>query len=89
MAAYVAIMTIDREGIDAPYVQLAAILRERITSGEIPPGRRIPSHTELEQEFELARGTIKKALALLKGEGLLVTAPGRGLFVVDQGASGE
>ena len=38
---------------------------------------------ELEQEFDLSRNTIKKALDVLKREGLLVTAPGRGLFVVD------
>lgn len=74
-------MTIDREAVRAPYLQLADILRQRITSGQIPPGRRIPSQMELEQEFEISRNTIKKALDVLKAEGLLETAPGRGLFV--------
>lgn len=36
---------------------------------------------ELEQEFELSRNTIKKALDVLKAEDLIETAPGRGLFV--------
>jgi GntR family transcriptional regulator len=74
-------MTIDRDGVKAPYQQLADILRERIAAGDIPVGRRIPSQMELEQEFDISRNTIKKALDLLKGEGLLETAPGRGLFV--------
>lgn len=74
-------MPVDREGLDAPYVQIANILRERIASGKIQPGRKIPSQMELEQEFDVSRNTIKKALNVLKNEGLLVTAPGRGLFV--------
>lgn len=72
---------IDHEGLRAPYLQLADILRKRIADGVIPPGRRIPSQTELEDEFGLSRNTIKKALGLLKDEGLVETAPGRGLFV--------
>jgi GntR family transcriptional regulator len=76
---------IDHDGMRAPYLQLADILRKRITSGEIPPGRRIPSQTELEQAFGLSRNTIKKALGILKDEGLVETAPGRGLFVAKAG----
>jgi GntR family transcriptional regulator len=76
-------MTIDRDGAVAPYLQLAAILRERIRSGQIPAGRRIPSQSELEQEFDLGRNTIKRAVEILKNEGLVETSPGRGLFVVD------
>ncbi|MDS1270950.1 GntR family transcriptional regulator [Lipingzhangella sp. LS1_29] len=49
----------------------------------MPAGRRVPSQSELEQEFDLGRNTTKKALDVLKKEGLLVTAPGRGLFVSD------
>jgi DNA-binding GntR family transcriptional regulator len=67
--------------VRAPYLQLANILRDRITSGEIPPGRRIPSQMKLEQEFGLSRNTIKKALDVLEAENLVETAPGRGLFV--------
>lgn len=77
-------MTIDPNSATAPYLQLAAILRKRIASGEIEPGRRLPSLMELEQEFPLARNTIRKALDLLKAEGLVIASPGRGLFVVEQ-----
>ncbi|MFI6452244.1 winged helix-turn-helix domain-containing protein [Streptosporangium amethystogenes] len=62
-------------------VPLADILRAQITSGAIPPGRHLPSQTELEQTYPLSRNTIKKALDVLKSEGLVETARGRGLFV--------
>lgn len=77
----VCVVSIDREGVRAPYLQLADILRTRIQTGEIPTGRKLPSQMELEQEFDLSRNTIKKALDVLKAEDLIETAPGRGLFV--------
>jgi DNA-binding GntR family transcriptional regulator len=75
---------IDPDGLRAPYLQLADALRARIEAGEIPPGRKVPSQMELEQESGLSRNTVKKALDVLKNEGLLITAPGRGLFVTER-----
>ncbi|MEU8122147.1 GntR family transcriptional regulator [Spirillospora sp. NPDC049024] len=82
-------MTIDHEGATPKYLQLAAILRKRIESGEIPPGRRIPSETELEAEFDLARGTIRAAIVALRDAGLVETVRGKGSFVVGPGNDGE
>ncbi len=76
-------MTIDREGVLAPYLQLAEILRARIVSGKIPVGRRLPSRHELVAEFDLSPNTIKKALDILKAEGVLESSPGRGVYVKD------
>lgn len=76
---------IDREGPIPPSRQIANAIRERIESGEIPPGRRIPSYTELEAEFPVARDTVRKAVQLLKDEGLVETAPGMGVYVVQRG----
>ncbi len=39
------------------YLQLAAILRTQIESGELPPDRPLPSYTTLMQEHGIARGT--------------------------------
>lgn len=74
-------MTIDPDAITPPYLQLVAILRERIADGTYTPGRRIPSRMELEQEFHLAPGTIVKAVDVLKKEGVLVAVQGRGTFL--------
>ncbi|MFE1358877.1 GntR family transcriptional regulator [Streptomyces harbinensis] len=76
--------TIDRDGPVPPYRQIAADLRRRIESGEIPPGRRIPSMVELEQQWGVARDTLRKATQVLKDEGLVETVTGMGIFVVDR-----
>jgi DNA-binding GntR family transcriptional regulator len=74
---------IQREGPVAPWRQLAALLRERIKSGELPPGARLPSITSLAQEYDLAVTTVQKAVGALKDEGLIVTSP-MGTFVAGQ-----
>ncbi|MER6559887.1 GntR family transcriptional regulator [Streptomyces sp. NPDC001027] len=75
---------IDRESIVPMYVQLASALRERIRRGEIPVGRRIPSHHELEQETggAVSRRTIKSAIEVLQAEGTVQGVQGKGVFVV-------
>lgn len=62
------------------YVQLADILRARIASGAITS--RLPSERDLQQEFGSAPMTIRKAVRLLKDEGLVHTVTGRGTFVL-------
>jgi GntR family transcriptional regulator len=76
-------MIIDREGPVPPYLQIAADIRRKIEDGTIPPGRRIPSTVEMEQEYEVARDTLRKATKLLKDEGLIESVRGMGLYVVD------
>jgi DNA-binding GntR family transcriptional regulator len=74
-------VTIDHEGDEYVYVQLAAILRERIRSGDLPPGRVLPSARMLSQEHGVSIGTVKKAVELLRADGLVRTKIGRGVFV--------
>ncbi|USQ89393.1 winged helix-turn-helix domain-containing protein [Streptomyces phaeoluteigriseus] len=62
---------------------MAEALRARITSGELPP-RTLVSEVQLEAEFGVARGTVRKATAALREDGLLITTPGMGSFVADQ-----
>jgi DNA-binding GntR family transcriptional regulator len=71
----------DREG--AAYRQLAAVLRDRIRNGELPPGRRMPSEKDLHDEFGLARETVRRALAVLRSEGLIEVRHGHGTYVVE------
>ena len=76
--------TIDH-GVAMPvWRQLAAILRARILSGRLEPEHAVPSEKQLEQEFGTARGTVRKAVALLRDEGLVVTVAGRGSYVVTE-----
>ncbi|MFI5839388.1 NUDIX domain-containing protein [Catenuloplanes sp. NPDC051500] len=69
----------DREG--AAYRQLAAVLRDRIRSGELHTGQRVSSEKDLHDEFGLARETIRRALAVLRQEGLIEVRHGHGTFV--------
>jgi GntR family transcriptional regulator len=66
------------------YQQLADALRARITSGDLPAGRALPSRERLADEYGVARGTVERALSVLREQGLVATTPGRGVFVVDQ-----
>lgn len=72
---------IDPDGPEPLYSQVAAILRARIESGELPPNRPIPGIPHLQQEFGVARGTVMKAVEILRSEGLVHTVQGRGTFV--------
>lgn len=74
-------MTVDHEGDEYVYVQLASILRDRIRSGDLPPGRALPSARQLSQQYDVAIGTVKRAIELLRDEGLVRTVIGRGIFV--------
>lgn len=64
-----------------PALGLAAILRARIESGEITPGS--PGERALQQEFGLVPVTIRKAVRLLRDEGLVRRVTGMGTYVVE------
>jgi GntR family transcriptional regulator len=63
------------------YKQIADALRTQIESGSLSPGERLPSEAALTQRFAVSQGTVRQALALLRGEGLVVAEHGRGVFV--------
>jgi GntR family transcriptional regulator len=73
--------TVDPDSATPVYVQVAEILRSRIESGELLPDRPVPSESQLQQELGVARGTARKAIALLREQDLVVTVRGRGSYV--------
>jgi DNA-binding GntR family transcriptional regulator len=80
---------IDPDGPEPVYRQVAAIIAARIRSGRLAADRPIPSETQMTQEFGIARGTARKAVALLRDEGLVRTVMGRGTYVLPQKPSGD
>ncbi|MEU6507670.1 winged helix-turn-helix domain-containing protein [Streptomyces sp. NPDC046942] len=50
---------------------VADTLRERIRTGALRPGERLPTQTELAEEFGVTRGAVRQALRILQQEGLL------------------
>jgi len=75
-------VTIDHDAEEPLYRQLAAILRDRIESGELE--RRVPSVKTLVQEYGVAQGTAERALAVLRDAGIVRSRMGRGHFVVPE-----
>jgi GntR family transcriptional regulator len=74
-------MEIDRASPVPPYQQIANHLRAAILSGEFAPGRRLPGVEQTVQEWGVARTTARKALALIRDEGLSFASVGLGYYV--------
>ena len=63
------------------YLQVASVMRQRINSGRWAEGEKISTLEELEEEFGVARVTVRQAIELLRAEDLLQAQQGRGTFV--------
>jgi GntR family transcriptional regulator len=63
------------------YLQVASVMRQRINSGRWAEGEKISTLEELEEEFGVARVTVRQAIELLRAEDLLRAQQGRGTFV--------
>ena len=65
------------------YLQVASVMRQRIEDGHWAPGQKISTLVELEDEFQVARVTVRQAVDMLSKEGLLDCQQGRGTFVAN------
>ncbi|QKW21461.1 GntR family transcriptional regulator [Kitasatospora sp. NA04385] len=75
-------MTIHRGPVHPPkYQRLAADLRRRIESGEWTGGGRLPVETELEEQYGVARNTVRLAVDVLVNEGRVVRIQGKGTYL--------
>lgn len=63
------------------YMQICDKITSMIESGEYLPGEMIPSEREMARLYNTNRMTVKKAIASLVRNGLLVSEPSRGTFV--------
>jgi len=62
------------------YRAIADDLRRRVTVGEFAAGRLLPSEAELSASYAASRITVRKALELLRDEGLVDARQGFGWF---------
>ncbi len=63
------------------YEQLAQQVREGVARGDLGPGDRLPSVRQLAEELVVNPNTIARAYTEVEREGLVVSQPGRGIFV--------
>ncbi|MFI5079898.1 MAG: GntR family transcriptional regulator [Streptosporangiales bacterium] len=64
------------------YVQIADDLAARVRDGTYPVGSRLPSEAELAETYGVAKMTVRRALDVLREQGLIKTLHGRGSVVV-------
>lgn len=65
------------------YIQIAEGLFDRIESGELSPGDRLPSERELSQTLGVNRMTLRRAFQLLESQGLLIRRQGDGTYIAE------
>lgn len=71
----------------AKYVKLADTIREQIKSGELRPGDKLPSISQLREEYGISYGSVRGAMLVLKAEGLIEGRQGEAVYVKDREAS--
>ena len=59
-------------------------LRRRIGQGDWKTGERMPSSRELAETYGVSLGTVSRAIAILKNEGLLSAASGSGIYLTSK-----
>jgi GntR family transcriptional regulator len=73
--------SLSRSSAGTLYHQILLGLTERIESGEIGVGDRLPSEADLVSDFGVSRTTARRALDELRRQGLVRREPGRGTFL--------
>ena len=68
------------------YQQIAQQLRQLITSGEFPPGSRLPAERELAALLGVSRPSVREALIALEVEGWVEVRTGSGVYVLRDSA---
>jgi DNA-binding FadR family transcriptional regulator len=58
-------------------------LLKGIQSGTLVPGAKLPNELELAQQLNTSRNTVRRALAIMERQGLLLRRPGSGTFLTD------
>jgi len=65
------------------FEQVAVQIEQRILSGELRSGDRLPTERELAEQFQVSRTAVREALKILAQKGLVDMRPGRGTIVID------
>lgn len=68
----------------AKWAQIADGIRAQIQSGELSPGDKLPSTSELCRQHDVSAIVVRQAINALKIEGLVEGVGGVGVFVVDE-----
>jgi GntR family transcriptional regulator len=65
------------------YIQIAEGLIAQIESGALCPGEQLPPERELSENFGVTRMTLRRALRVLEGQGLIIRKHGIGTYIAE------
>ena len=65
------------------YEQIVDQIEALILNGKLKPGDKLPSETELAEQFSVSRTAVREAMKALIHKGLISSYSGRGTFVTD------
>lgn len=63
------------------WMRVRNLIERAIASGDLPPGAALPSERDLSQQLALSRVTVRKAIAGLVADDVLIQRHGAGTFV--------
>ena len=78
---------IKRKFVQPVYSIIVDNIRNLIKQGELKPGDQLLSERELCEQFNVSRTSVRKALAVLSGMGLIDVTPRGGAYVIEAGSS--
>lgn len=62
------------------YIKIKNDIEDLINEGEVKPGNKLPTENELSKKYDVSRHTVRKALNILRQEGILYRKQGVGTF---------
>ena len=77
---------IDNQSRQAVYEQIVEQVERYVLAGLLKGGDKLPSVRGLSLELKVNPNTVQRAYTELERDDVIVTAPGRGAFVSDQGS---
>ena len=63
---------------------IVSALRHQVVSGDLSPGQKLPTESQLTETFGVSRTVIREAIAKLAADGLVQSRQGAGVFVMEQ-----
>ncbi|HET7089537.1 MAG TPA: GntR family transcriptional regulator, partial [Anaerolineae bacterium] len=65
------------------YERIAQQVEQRLLTGDLKIGDRLPPERELAEQFGVSRTAVREAVKALRQRGLVEVQPGRGTFLTD------
>jgi GntR family transcriptional regulator len=74
-------MKLDETSPAPAYIKVADAIRAAIAAGELQPGAQLPAGPKLATQLGVATMTVRRAIDMLRTEGVLRSSHGVGVFV--------